>query len=230
MLFGEQWNLLGVMKRQGGFPILKKSKVFRTPRERRDFMEAEGLRYLRRCEYVRSPVFALDQKQSPYYKQNRREFEVLHDRYHESIKQGAMAEFSIRVVSEDVGWGLFAEEALETGAFVGEYCGVVGPGKVFLADGDKSAGREGFETDYAWDYPDAWNEDILYEVNAREAGNELRYVNHSFDANLEVDHCLVDQHWILFFKAARPLVPGTQLTVDYGEEYWAGGFRELVLF
>ncbi len=212
----------------GGRFMIEGARIFRRPLERQEFMVQQGLRYLKHCEYADIPAFSRRQMDSPYYQENRAEFESLYSRYHDRIERGDMADVSIRFVSEDVGWGLFAEEPLEAGDFVGEYCGLVGPGEVLPAPSGEEA-SVGFGTDYAWDYPDAWYEGCLYEVDAFSAGNEMRYVNHGFNANLEVEHCLVNERWIIFFKAGVPIHAGTQLTVDYGEDYWAGGFRELVL-
>lgn len=198
--------------------------------DRRKFIESQGLIYLSHSEYQGLPVFQKDQTLSPYYQDNKEEFESLFHDYSSMIQKGQMAELSIRRVSDDVGYGLYTEETLKAGAFIGEYTGIVQPGSEILADPEQVTKESVFETDYTWDYPDAWYEDILYEVNAGKKGNELRYANHSFEPNLAVEHTLVDNKWVIFFVALKPIQAGCQLTVDYGEEYWSGGFRELILF
>jgi SET domain-containing protein len=202
-------------------------EIYRKSDERRRFIEASGVQYLSRSIYKDVAVFGKDQKSSPYYQDNREEFETLLREYGEALDDTFVAEVSIRKVSDDVGHGLFAEEDIQPGALIAEYAGIVQPGEDLIPDGEESAG---FETDYSWDYPDAWYEDQLYEVNALRMGNELRYVNHSFEPNLAVEHCLMDNRWVIFFVASSFIPKGTQLTVDYGEEYWSGGFRELILF
>jgi len=198
-----------------------------TPEERRRFIESQGIAYLPRAEYTDQPSFKRDLKDSPYYLDNQEEFDHLAVNYGKAVAERQMAPVSIRFVSGDVGCGLFAESDLEAGSFIGEYTGTVQPGRDVLPE---EKGERGYDTDYTWDYPDAWYEDILFEINAGRRGNELRYINHSFEPNLAVEHTLLDNRWVIFFVAGQFIPAGTQLTVDYGEEYWSGGFRELVLF
>ncbi|MBF9015895.1 MULTISPECIES: SET domain-containing protein-lysine N-methyltransferase [unclassified Oceanispirochaeta] len=207
------------------------NEIYRDPAERRKFMESKGLSYLSRSIYKDVSVFLKDQKTSPYYLDNHEEFRTLSSDYKDKIKEAWMADVSIRLVSEDVGYGLFAEADMNPGDILAEYAGVVQPGEDLVLDPDTAERPpEGFETDYTWDYPDAWYEDLLFEVNAGKMGNELRYINHSFEANLAVEHTLIDNRWVIFFVAQQFIRAGTQFTVDYGEEYWSGGFRELILF
>jgi len=193
-------------------------------------MEEQGLRYRGRSLYDDLPVFNRNQRESPYYQENREEFDLLTKNYSTLIRNERMAPVSIRKISEDVGWGLFCEKDMKPGDFLGEYAGLVRPGVDLIVDPGDPHPPEGYDTDYTWDYPDAWYEDELYEVNAGTLGNELRYINHSFEPNLAVEHTLVDNRWVIFFVASRLIHAGNQFFVDYGEEYWSGGFRELVLF
>ena len=201
---------------------------YKTPRQRKLFLESAGLGYISRSVYKDVPVFLRDQKESPYYLDNKEEFDLLYKNYHKKIEEAYMASVSICRVSEDVGYGLFAEADLKPGAYLSEYAGLVQPGEDLIVDAESA--EESYDTDYTWDYPDAWYEDVLYEVNALNMGNELRYINHSFEPNLIVEHTLVDNRWVIFFVAQQFIPAGVQLTVDYGEEYWSGGFRELILF
>ena len=197
------------------------------PEQRKKFMAEQGIGYLEQAVFSDLPAFKRELAESPYYLENREEFDHLSALYGSSIRSHALAPVSIRFISKEVGYGLFTEEDLDAGAFIGEYTGVVQEG-LDLPPVNPDAGS--FDTDYTWDYPDAWYDDILYEINALKKGNELRYVNHSFEPNLVVEHTLLDNRWVVFFVCEHPLKAGTQLTVDYGEEYWSGGFRELILF
>ena len=201
--------------------------IWRTPEDRRRFMKNQGIVYLERADLAGYPSFSKDLKTSPYYLENCEEFDHLTALYGPSILNTSLADVSIRLVGPEVGYGLFAESDLAAGAFVGEYTGVIQTGRE--AYPDESDGK-GYETDYTWDYPDAWYEDVLFEINALKKGNELRYVNHSFEPNLVVEHTLLENRWVIFFITGQAVKAGTQFTVDYGEEYWSGGFRELVLF
>jgi SET domain-containing protein len=121
-----------------------------------------------------------------------------------------------------VGWGLFAAEPLAEGALVGEYTGVIQENSdappEYLVDGH-------YLSDYSWNYPDELPDGTEFEVNALREGNELRFANHSSTPNMAVDHTLVDGLFVTFFRVVRPVARGEQLTVDYGHEYWEGGFR-----
>jgi len=57
--------------------------------------------------------------------------------------------------------------------------------------------------------------------------NELRYVNHNNLYNLDVEHTIHNDQWLIFFIAKRDIDPDEQLFVSYGDEYWSGGFRQL---
>ena len=198
-----------------------------TPEERKRFIKKQGIHYLGRARMTDHPSFKRPLKESPYYLENQEEFDHLTLLYGPSLLKEKIAPVSIRFISDEVGYGLFAEEDLEAGTFIGEYTGVVQEG--FDAPPDDT-GKGAYETDYTWDYPDAWYEDILFEINGLKQGNELRYVNHSFEPNLVVEHTLLDNRWAIFFLTEKFIRAGTQLTADYGEEYWSGGFRELILF
>lgn len=198
-----------------------------SPEERCSFIEKQGIRYMKKAEIISHSSFDKDLTQSPYYLENKEEFDHLTALYGPQIRSESMAPVSIRFIAKELGYGLFAEKDLDAGALIGEYCGIVQEGRDVSPDEGEG---EGYETDYTWDYPDAWYEDILFEINALENGNELRYVNHSFEPNLVVEHTLLDNRWVIFFIAEHYIKKGTQLTVDYGEEYWSGGFRELILF
>ncbi len=198
-----------------------------TPEERRAFIEARGVSYLPKAELSEDPSFQRDLKSSPYYLENEEEFQLLQKDYGPLLENAYMADVSIRFISSQVGYGLFAESDLEGGALIGEYSGVIQPGEDITAEITPGSG---YETDYTWDYPDSWYEDLLLEINALKKGNELRFVNHSFEPNLVVEHTLLRNRWVIFFIARGFIKSGTQLTVDYGEEYWSGGFRELILF
>lgn len=195
--------------------------------DRFSFIEKQGITYLKRAALARHPSFEKPLIQSPYYLENKEEFDHLTELYGPQIRSESMAPVSIRFISDEVGFGLFAEKDLDAGTLIAEYTGIVQEGRDVSPE---EGNGEGYDTDYTWDYPDAWYEDILFEINALENGNELRYVNHSFEPNLVVEHTLLDNRWVIFFIAEHSIKKGTQFTVDYGEEYWSGGFRELILF
>lgn len=86
----------------------------------------------------------------------------------------------------------------------------------------------GAGSEYAWNYPDCFP-NVELELDGGPAGNELRFVNHSFHPNLAVEHTVVDGRWAVFYLAERDIEERGQLFVNYGDEYWDGRYRSLVL-
>lgn len=163
--------------------------------------------------------------QSAYYKDNRDEFRLLADRYGEPLRRAYVVPSSVRFVDDSLGRGLFAEKEIAEGELIGAYYGVVQRASPCRPVKDRLGG---FATDYAWTYPVKQRFSPL-EVNARINGNELRFVNHSFHPNCQMEHTLIDGEWVLFMIALKHIEMDSQLTVDYGEEYWCGGHRTLTI-
>lgn len=184
---------------------------------------SRGLVYLSRARIADPRLSGYDWETSPYYHANRSEFESLTARYGERLRRGWKAPLAIREAGPGLGLGLFAAADLQEGDLIGEYSGVVQESKDAppeeLVDGH-------YLSDYAWNYPDELPDGTEFEINALKEGNELRFANHSARPNMAVDHTLVDGVFVTFFRMVQKVAAGTQLTVDYGEEYWTGGFRE----
>jgi hypothetical protein len=189
----------------------------------RETFARRGLVYLERSRIADPRVSERDWGTSPYYEANRAEFESLTARYGADLRAGRRPPLVIREVSPDVGWGLFADADLAAGDLVGEYTGVIQESQDAPPD-QKVDGH--YLSDYAWNYPDELDDGTEFEVNAFREGNELRFANHSSHPNLAVDHTLVDRLFVTFFRTTEAVRRGDQLFVDYGHEYWEGGFRQ----
>ncbi len=189
----------------------------------REFFKKAGLVYLERCRFADPRVTSFQWGQGRYYRDNRQEFESLTERYGAALRAAWHPPLEIRFAGDQVGWGLFTGSDLKIDDLVGEYTGVVQTAQDAPPD-EKIDGH--FLSDYAWNYPDELPDGSEFEINALKEGNELRYVNHSAQPNLAVDHTLVDGLFVTFFRVIEPVRQGEQLTVSYGEEYWEGGFRD----
>ncbi len=166
-------------------------------------------------------------KKLSYYRDNREEFEFLLSRYGDAVRSGTLVSADVRPVGSEIGLGLFAREAVSKDDLAGEYTGLVREAREIKPEDIDEDGH--YPDDWAWDYPVEIPGFPPLEIDAREAGNVLRFVNHSMNPNLRPDHFLLDNGWVLIFIADRDIAPGEELTIDYGEAYWSGEFRELVL-
>jgi SET domain-containing protein len=131
----------------------------------------------------------------------------------------------IRKVNEQIGYGLYTAEPFRADALIGEYTGIVQEAH----DYDISDNETSVKTEYAWDYPDDIPCLPPLEINARYAGGVLRFVNHSFQPNLRIEHALIDNEWKIFFVADKDIEADSELFVDYGDAYWAVDSREIIL-
>lgn len=188
--------------------------------------EKLGLTYLASACLAPGLPWPPEPAQDSYYRDNQEDFDQLYRLYGSLIEDNYMAPLALRRVEILGQWGVFAAEDMPAEAFLGEYAGLLGPASEtggFLLPGG------GYSTDYAWEYPYTDHQGIPWEVDALHAGNELRFVNHSFQPNITIDHLALPQRWVLFFRTLRPVQRGEQLLADYGDEYWANSGREMIL-
>lgn len=142
-----------------------------------------------------------------YFGRENRDLGVL---YKERLASGWTAKLLIKWMDERVGYGLFADEEIPSGAFVGEYTGKVR--RLSKKSPDTNA--------YCFHYPTrfwSWN---IFAIDALKEGNLFRFANHSDDPNLD-PICLVDRgllHHAFFAKST--ISKGSQLTFNYGKDYW----------
>jgi hypothetical protein len=131
-------------------------------------------------------------------------------KYREGIVSGTFADVTIRWINDRVGWGVFTERDLEANVCIGEYVGVINQVYRF---------RE-YDNTYCLLYPKMIWEWERFVIDSKYEGNEARFLNHSSNPNLVVKMA-VDRNLIhpLFFTN-KPIPKGTQLTFDYGKNYW----------
>jgi len=186
------------------------------------FFSNRNIQYLERSRIDWAPLHKIKLNKSLYYRENREEFIRLDTRYGEKIENCFMAPVYIQKINDEIGYGLFAAENLVKGDFVGEYTGVIRASEELTEVFEDGS----YETDFSWDYPDETGKTTL-EINGRLEGNELRFVNHNRDFNLDVEHTLHNGQWLIFFVARRDISADEQLFVSYGDEYWSGGYRQV---
>ncbi len=135
----------------------------------------------------------------------------LGERFRDKIQASYLSLVSIRWVDEKVGYGLFAEEDLEPGSYVGEYTGLV-----------RKNDRLYFEplNNYCYEYPVPDSIGRSYVIDGT-SGHLTRFLNHSDQPNVKPEHVFYEGFYHLIFLAADPIKKGTQLKFHYGQNYWA---------
>lgn len=198
---------------------------YKTEKEIKLLFEHLNIRYLTKNEFIFSDLKNCNLRNSDYYKDNSEEFIYLEEKYGKKISKNIKTHIYIKKVNDQIGYGLFAEKPLKADALIGEYTGVVQEAFHY----DPSDKVTSAKTEYAWDYPDELQDLPPLEINARYAGGVLRFVNHSFQPNLRIEHAVIDNEWKIFFVADENIDADTELFVDYGDAYWAVESREIIL-
>jgi hypothetical protein len=130
--------------------------------------------------------------------------------YHKQLSQGFVADVTIKWIDPQIGYGVFCNHELPAGTYVGEYTGTVR--QLYRLKPDQNI--------YCFHYPTcfwSWN---YFMVDALREGNEMRFINHSVQPNLE-PKCLVDRGLLhLVFITSQDIERGGQLTFNYGSDYW----------
>lgn len=136
-----------------------------------------------------------------------------------SIKNALIPFVSIRWLGDPLGWGLFAEEEIGEGSFVGEYTGIV-----------RQNNRRYFApiNHYCYRYPvlDEIGRDFVIDATQ---GNVTRFINHSSVPNLQPVHVFDEGFYHLIFLSLRPIQRGEQFCYDYGRNYWSVRDRPISL-
>lgn len=200
-------------------PMTRQIKVMRKDSYRLEhctperFEELFGVVYLPRLIFKDVQVLRLARSLCPlgfrlaYYGMER---DRLYDYYLHQIMQCEIADVTVGWVNDFLGYGLYVNTALETGAFIGAYTGVVRPLSQIHPNHNV----------YCVRYPTTALSRRVLAVDAALYGNEMRFANHSDKPNMSLE-CLYDRGVLLFFlRANQPISKGTQLTFNYGDEFW----------
>lgn len=177
------------------------------------FEEKFGLRYLSHLHFATYPLLQKAIRNCPWIIKSTalgEENRTLGMQYQEQISSGYVADVTIRWINETIGYGLFANEEMAKGTYIGEYTGQVR--RMSRVRPDYNA--------YCFHYPTrlwSWN---YFVIDAQHEGNELRFINHSPQPNLQ-PVCLFDRGLLhLAFITNDEVKAGEQLTFDYGPDYW----------
>jgi hypothetical protein len=130
--------------------------------------------------------------------------------YQAQLSSGATADTCIQWINPVLGYGLFSATDLPENSFVGEYTGVV-----------RGIDRQNPDLNaYCFHYPTRFWSFKYFVIDALREGNHLRFINHSDQPNLQ-PLWLVNRGVLhLIFVTNRFINQGTELTFNYGSDYW----------
>lgn len=192
--------------------LLKNDSIFKAyPLE--EFERKMGIRYLKSLTFQTEPIIekVLWQSKKAMVKQQLSLREKwLGVRYQREISSGYEPKVSIRWIDEVLKYGVFAEEEIAAGAYIGEYTGLV----------RKRQRRTDRKNDYCFEYTIG---DWVYNpflIDAKDQGNFTRYINHSDHPNVESLSVYANEVMHIIFVALKPIQPGTQMCYHYGDTFW----------
>lgn len=129
--------------------------------------------------------------------------------HQKAISTGYMPDCLVKKVSENAGHGLFANEKIKKGSFVGEYTGLICKNDNYLKMGN-----------YLFRYPVKEESGRYLSIDAEPYGNLTRFINHSFEPNLDHHYAFSSNLFHLIFIANRDIEIDEQLFFNYGHSYW----------
>lgn len=149
----------------------------------------------------------------PYLLRSRSFAEELYkmgEHFREHLFKGRTSKISIRWIDDELGYGAFSEENLSANSFIGEYTGRIRRYYRF----------QSYQNDYCFRYPTCCTSFQYYVVDSLKEGNLLRFINHSIEPNLEPVYVIDRGILHLIFLTNKSIAKGSQLTFDYGKDYW----------
>jgi len=128
----------------------------------------------------------------------------------QEIRNHSVANVSIRWIDETFGHGLFAEQDINTGEYIGEYTGQVRKCNLIF---DRI-------NEYCFSYPTSAMSFQKHIIDAKARGNEMRFANHSERNNCESMGVWCDDIFHIIIRAIKEISAGSQITYDYSGFYW----------
>ncbi len=196
------------------FPVVPEQEKFTTREAILKLFKDLGITYCGKTLIGYEQALDFNAKESEKYKNNKSFYDQLSDMYADDVSLETLAPIYLRWLGTQVGYGVFAQQAIKEGQFIGIYGGVV-------------QNKETVKNkDYAWAYPtntinDEPVDGIHLSLDARFAGNEMRFVNDGINPNCIVRYVIGhDNYWHVCYVALQNIAQDEQLLVSYGKAYW----------
>jgi SET domain-containing protein len=133
------------------------------------------------------------------------------------MDEALIPDVTIKWMNEKMGYGVITNRFIRKWAFIGEYTGLVRRRRFIFPN----------LNDYCFMYPTEWISHKLFTIDSEQQGNYTRFINHSDFPNLESVSVFKDGVFHIVFRAIQDILPGSELSYDYGDVYWRK--REKVL-
>ncbi len=130
--------------------------------------------------------------------------------YAKDLSRGVGLDLTVRWIDERFGFGLWTNREIPALAFIGEYTGMVRRRRFW--------GR--WKNHYCFLYQIGDLEKTPYSIDAERGGNYTRFINHSAHGNLTAASVYRDGLMHIILYASKTIPANTQLSYDYGPDYW----------
>lgn len=126
------------------------------------------------------------------------------------IRGDVPLDLNIAWIDEHIGYGVWTNRDIAPKEFIGVYSGLVHKRRLFRR----------WENRYCFDYTTGPHRSTSLVIDSQDAGNHIRFINHSFRPNLDLTSVYFDGKMQVILTANRAIAAGQQLTYDYGTDYW----------
>ena len=129
--------------------------------------------------------------------------------FEKEILKAQLPDIFLRWIDDGIGWGVFSQRDFKEMEFITSYSGVV-----------RKYTKRDVMNSYCFEFHLLPQEGTPFTIDAREKGGIGRYLNHSQSPNLTNVLATIDGMTHVIFYTRQPIAKGTQLTFDYGSQYW----------
>jgi hypothetical protein len=130
--------------------------------------------------------------------------------YSQSMRNEVHLDLTIQWIDAKIGYGVWTNRDIPEHAYIGEYTGIL----------RKRAFWGRWKNKYCFDYDIGEGRKSSYVIDAQDFANHTRFINHSFEPNVEPASVYCDGLLHVIIYAHRAIAAGTQLCYDYGDDYW----------
>ncbi len=124
----------------------------------------------------------------------------------EKYKRSINKLITIKYISKDMGYGVFAKKNIPPYKILDHYAGLLRPDRAISDDNDSAFSFIKF---------------LGYCIDGKKQGNWTRFMNHSDKTNVVVWEYFTSKGPRIFFSAGcHGIKKGKQLTYSYGDYYW----------